>query len=163
MNERLQTIMVANGAAVFLVGMAAGFPLAFELIGKIALWPFPGSMEWNVPGDVRGWRMAHLEGVLNGLTLIGVAAVGHRLTLSARAQAFVAWGLIVTSWGNMIASCLGPLVGGRGLEFTDGAGNRTVYLLFVLAIIAVIAAMALVLKGAVASLYATKTPDASTS
>lgn len=147
MNERHQSTMIAHGALVFLIGMAAGFPYAFVLVQKVALWPFP-ALDWTPPGDVRGWRMAHLEGILNGLTLIGVAAVGPRLVLGPRAQAWVAWGLIVTAWGNMLASLIGPLFGARGLEFGGGIANTLMYLLFVLAIVTVMIAMALVARGA---------------
>ena len=155
MNKRLQTIMIANGAGIFLIGLAAGFPFAFIIIEKIALWPIPGSIDWKPPGDIRGWKMAHLEGILNGLTLMAVAAIGDRLTLSARAQAIIAWGLIITSWGNITASIIGPIFGGRGLEFGGGGvSNSIVYLLFVLAIGTVVVAMIFVLRGALASLAA---------
>jgi hypothetical protein len=150
MDPRLQSRLIAHGALVFLAGMLAGFPFAFLLIEKIALWPIPGSLDVTMPGDVRGWRMAHLEGILNGLTLIGVAAVGPRLRLSARAQRIVAWSLIVTAWGNIIASVIGPIFGGRGLEFGGGVANSLMYLLFVAAIVAVMIAMWLVFRGAIA-------------
>jgi len=148
MSDRLRSLMVGHGALVFLVGMAAGFPFAFVILGKVVLWPFPGALDWTGPGDVRAWRMAHLEGILNGLTLIGVAAVGSQLALGERAQAIVAWALVVTAWGNMIASLIGPLSGGRGLEFGHGAANSLMYLLFVVAVAAVVVAMALVCRGA---------------
>ena len=77
MNERQQSILVAHGGLVFLLGMAAGFPFAFEILGRLELWPIPGSVQMDMPGDVRGWRMAHLEGVLNGLLMIGVASGGE--------------------------------------------------------------------------------------
>jgi hypothetical protein len=64
MSPRLQSTMVAHGALVFLAGMAAGFPFAFVLLQKGVLWPLP-ALDWTPPGDVRGWRMAHLEGILN--------------------------------------------------------------------------------------------------
>jgi hypothetical protein len=148
MSRHLQALMIAHGALVFLVGMIAGFPFAFVLLGKIVLWPIPGALAWTPPGEVRAWHMAHLEGILNGLTLIGVAAVGERLRLSDRRQAIVAWGLIATAWGNMIASLIGPLFGGRGLEFGGGIANSVMYLLFVAAIAAVVVAMWLVFRGA---------------
>jgi hypothetical protein len=150
MSRRLQALMIAHGALVFLVGMIAGFPFAFVIVGKIVLWPFPGAIAWTPPGEVRAWHMAHLEGILNGLLLIGVAAVGERLRLSERGQAIVAWGLIATAWGNMIASLIGPLFGGRGLEFGGGVANSLMYLLFVAAIVAVVLAMWLVFRGALA-------------
>ena len=148
MAERLQARLIAHGALVFLVGLCAGFPFAFFELGKIALWPLPGSIEVSLPGDVRGWRMAHLEGILNGLTLIAVAGVLPRLRLSVTQQRTLAWLLIVTAWGNTIASVIGPVFCGRGLEFGGGTANGLMYLLFVAAVGAVIVAMWLVFQGA---------------
>lgn len=142
MSERLRALMVAHGALVFLVGMVAGFGFALVLVPELSQQPAP------IPGDVRGWRMAHLEGVLNGLTLIGVAAVGNHLHLGARGQQIVAWGLILTAWGNMIASVIGPLFGGRGLTFGGGLANSIMYLLFIAAVVTVLVAMWLVVVGA---------------
>ena len=148
MNDRLQSLLIAHGALVFLLGMVAGFPFAFIRRGKVVLWPFPGEATWTGPGDVRGWHMAHLEGILNGLLLIAVAAVGGRLRLGARAQRVVAWSLIVTAWGNIVASLIGPIFGGRGLTFGGGVANSLMYLLFLVAVVAVLVAMALVAVGA---------------
>jgi hypothetical protein len=150
MSDRLQSTLIAHGALVFLVGMVAGFPFAFVLLQKVALGPLP-ALAWTPPGDVRAWRMAHLEGILNGLTLIGVAAAGPRIALGARAQAWVVWGLIVTAWGNIVASVIGPIFGVRGLELGDGLANSLMYLLFVIAIVAVMVAMTLVARGAFAA------------
>jgi hypothetical protein len=140
--------MVAHGALVFLAGMAAGFPFAFEILGRIELWPIPGSLAIDMPGDVRGWRMAHLEGVLNGLLLIAVGSFGDRLQLSPRAAAWVGYGLIVTGWGNIVASWIAPLTETRGLSYTGVGWNSVVFLLLMVAIAAVIVAMALVFRGA---------------
>jgi hypothetical protein len=142
MSARLRSLMVAHGALVFLVGMLAGFAFTFVLVPELSMQRAP------IPGDVRGWRMAHLEGILNGLLLIAVAAVGDRLRLGARAQQVVAWGLIFTAWGNMIASLIGPLFGGRGLTFGGGVANSLMYVLFLAAVVAVLVAMWLVVVGA---------------
>ena len=69
MNERDQRTLIRHGALVFLLGLAAGFPFAIEILGRFDLWPV--SIEMDMPGDYRGWRMAHLEGVLNGMLLTG--------------------------------------------------------------------------------------------
>jgi hypothetical protein len=133
MSDKLRSLLVAHGALVFLAGMAAGFPFAIAILDT---------------GDVRAWRMAHLEGILNGLTLIGVAAVGSQLSLSSRAQQMVAWSLVVTAWGNMIASFMGPIFGARGLTFGGTVANSLMYLLFMVAVVAVVLAMWLVFRGA---------------
>ena len=146
MTERHQSLLVAHGALLFLAGLAAGFPFAFEILGAIELWPI--KIEMDIPGDYRGWRMAHLEGILNGLLLIGVAAVGRGLVLSARGTAIVVWGLIATGWGNVVASWIGPFSETRGLAATGFDWNTLVFALFMLAIVAVFAAMWLVFRGA---------------
>ena len=148
MNDGLQRLMIRHGALVFIVGLLAGFPFAFVILGKIVLWPVPGAIEWQPPGDVRGWRMAHLEGILNGLTLWAVAGIAPKLRLSDGAARIVAWSLVVTAWGNIVASVIGPIFGGRGLEFGGGVANSLMYLLFVAAIVAVVVAVALVFRGA---------------
>lgn len=148
MRERLQSVMIANGALVFIVGLLAGFPFAFVILGKVVLWPIPGALDWQMPGDLRGWHMAHLEGILNGLTLFAVAAILPRLRLGETALRVVAWGLVITAWGNIAASVIGPIFGGRGLEFGGSVTNSLMYLLFVLAIGTVIVAIALVYHGA---------------
>jgi hypothetical protein len=148
MSERLQSLMIAHGALLFLAGMVAGFPFVFHILGHVELWPIPGSLDIQIPGDYRGWRMAHLEGILNGLLLIGVAAVGMRLRLGEAAARWVVWGLIVCGWGNVTASFIGPLTGTRGLSFTGFGWNTLVFLLFMLAIVAVFIAMTLVFRGA---------------
>ena len=148
MSGRLQSLLVAHGALIFLAGMVAGFPFAFHILGRVELWPIPGSLDIQIPGDYRGWRMAHLEGILNGLLLIGVGAVGAQLRLSERAAHWAAWGLVVCGWGNVTASFIGPLSGVRGLSFTGFGWNSLVFLLFMLAIVAVFIAMSLVFRGA---------------
>ena len=148
MSERLRSLLVAHGALVFLAGLIAGFPFAFHILGRVELWPIPGSLDIQIPGDYRGWRMAHLEGILNGLLLLGVAATGSLLRLSERAAGWAAWGLIVCGWGNVIASFIGPLAGVRGLSFTGLGWNTVVFLLFMVAIVAVLVAMSIVARGA---------------
>jgi hypothetical protein len=140
MNHRLRSLLVAHGALIFLVGMAAGFPFAMILLA--------GDKPPPVPGDVRAWRMAHLEGVLNGLTLIAVAGVGRDMVLTHRAQLIVFWSLVITGWGNIVASIIGPIFGARGLTFGGGIANSVMYVLFMAAVLAVIVAMVVTVRGA---------------
>jgi len=146
--DRLQSRLIAHGALVYLLGILAGFPFTFVILGKVVLWPIPGAIDWQPAGDVRAWHMAHLEGILNGLTLFGVAAVLPRLRLSETNLKIVAWGLIVTAWGNILASIIGPLFGGRGLEFGGSAANSVMYVLFVVAVVTVLIAFGVVIRGA---------------
>ena len=145
MNERDQRTLIRHGALVFLAGLAAGFPFAIEILGRFDLWPV--SIEIDMPGDYRGWRMAHLEGVLNGMLLIGVAAIGPLLKLGPRGAAWVTKGLLVCAWGNIIASWIGPLTETRGLALAPFGWNSLVFLLFMAAVVGVIGAMTSVYLG----------------
>lgn len=147
-NAKQQSTLIRHGALVFLLGMAAGFPLAFELLGRLELWPVPGSVAFDMPGDVRGWRMAHMEGILNGMLLILIAAVGGKLVLSDKHAGRLVIAMLVTAYGNIAASWIGPLSETRGLSFAGMSWSSVVYLLFVAAIFAVVYGMWLVYVGA---------------
>ena len=64
MDPRLRARLVFHGAVVVMLGLLAGFPHAFVLTGQIA-------------GEERAWRMAHLEGLLNGMLVLLAAAVSR--------------------------------------------------------------------------------------
>jgi len=93
MSDALGRRVIFHGAVVVLLGLAAGFPFAFVILGTMA-------------GDQRAWRMAHLEGVLNGVVMFAVTAVSGRLVLSGGLQTLLAWCLVVTGYGNVVASIL---------------------------------------------------------
>ncbi len=54
----------------------------------------------------------------------------------------------MTAWGNIIASFIGPLFGGRGLVIGTSVSNTLMYVLFVVAVITIIVAMCLIFRGA---------------
>ena len=92
--------------------------------------------------------MAHLEGVLNGLLLLAVAGVGGRLALSARQGTVLAWALIVTGYGNVVAATIGATFAVRGLAPGGSFSNTLVYTLFMVAVFGVLVALGLVVFGA---------------
>jgi hypothetical protein len=103
MTERYVSKMLFHGAGVIWVGLLAGFPFGLVVMGRLE-------------GDVRAWRMAHLEGVLNGLLTIAAGAALKHLSLDERRVSLYAWCFIVAAWGNVIASIIAALVRQRGLE-----------------------------------------------
>jgi hypothetical protein len=127
--------MIYHGGIVFLLGLALGLPFGLVLLG-------------GMEGSERAWRMAHLEGVLNGLLVIGVAAVGPALGLGAGRAVAVAWCMIVTAYGNVVASALGAACGVRGLAPGGSLVNTTVYVLFMVAVVTVVVGMGLVTAAA---------------
>ncbi|MDH4385452.1 MAG: hypothetical protein QE280_08400 [Caulobacter sp.] len=135
-----------NGVAMILAGMVlAGFPLAFlvarDVYGQAS--PIP------LAGDYRGWVMAHLEGLLNGLLVIALAGVTLiRSPMKAGRERWFLPTLLVMGWGNLAASILAPALGVRGIAANGDLANNLVVLIFTIALLASFAAF----SGAIAHL-----------
>ena len=135
LDTRLRASLVAHGVIVIVLGLLAGFPFAFVITG-------------GLEGDLRAWRMAHMEGVLNGLTMIAVGAAGGLITLGP-AQARWLWaGFLLAGYGNVIASVIAATFGVRGLALEPPASNVVVFLLFTAAIVGVFVGLWLTAAGA---------------
>lgn len=135
MDKKLRTSLAFHGAIVILLGMLAGFPFAFVIMG-------------TMEGDLRAWRMAHLEGVMNGLLCFGAAGVFRRLSLSAGQQRLMTWSFIIMAYCNVVASIIGASTGQRGLEFAAPTANMVVFVLFTIAIVGVFLGLGLLAYGA---------------
>lgn len=134
MPTRHHSLLIGHGAIVFILGLAAGVPFLWALDAVAA---GGGAVEAEA---LRAWRMAHLEGTLNGMMMIAVAAAAKQLTLSEGRSSIITWGLIATGWGNILASFVSGMTGGRGLAFTGIDWNTLTFTLFSIAIVGVIAA-----------------------
>src|SRR5262245_2518675 len=126
--------LVYNGALVILLGLLAGFPYAMVVTG-------------GMEGSERAWRMAHLEGLLNGMLAILAAGVWDSLVLSERQRRWLALSLILAGYGNVSASIVGAFFGVRGLALALPFTNVIVYVLFVLAIVGVFIGVGLLIRG----------------
>ena len=135
MDPKLRARMVLHGVIVIGLGLVAGIPYASAIAG--------GQAE-----SVRAWRMAHLEGVLNGLVASVLAAAGSLLVLSRRQQRVLAVCVVGMAYGNVGGSILAAATGNRGLAPGGSFVNTAVYLLFVAAVGGIVVALALAGIGA---------------
>lgn len=135
MEKSLRTKIVFHGAVVVLLGLVAGFPYTAVVTGALA-------------GSERAWRMAHLEGVLNGLILLAVGGVWRSLLLEGKKKRIAALALIVAAYGNVVAAVIGAATGNRGLVFEAPLANLAVFTLFLVAVVAVFVGLGLVAWGA---------------
>ncbi len=136
MDDHSRRSLVLHGIIVVLLGLLAGFPYAMVIAGDLA-------------GDIRAWRMAHLEGVLNGLVLVGVGAAGSLLSLSAGKTRLLVFSLLVAGYGNVGAAALGASFGVRGLSPSGPAANFVVFAVFTAAIVGVLLGLGLAAYGSV--------------
>lgn len=135
---RCQQLLVGHGALVLLWGFVVGFGFLFFLIGEIALWPIPGRIDFQMPGSYDAWRMAHMEGILNGFGLWIVALVLPLIPLEERGRRRLTWAMIVVAWTIVVASTFDPLFpDSRGLAFGANAPNTIAFFLFYVGIVLV--------------------------
>jgi hypothetical protein len=159
MNERTRVLLVANGAGLWITAVLVGWMYMFMLLGEIELFPLIPSIDVEIPGEARAWNMAHLEGITNGLLLMGLAAVAPLLTLSDRQHRLLFWAAVITGWGFTLPAWANALAGTRGLAFDGGPfpgglANSVIYLTGWPPVIAVHLLFGLLLLGAVNRLKA---------
>lgn len=142
MDKRLTGLLIANGALVILAGFLSGMPYAAAVTTQIA------NGAAGMVGDVRAWHMAHLEGVLNGMMMIAVAAAAHQIAMSTGRAKVIFWGLIVAGWTNVVASNISAMTGGRGTGVTGLDWNTFDFVVFMAGIVgALVAIIALAMAG----------------
>lgn len=118
--ENYQKNLIGHALLVLIVGLLAGFMLAFSLIGGLEVVPTV-FMDIPVFGTTEGWVRAHSGGIANALLMIAIAfSLPHcglaldRLTLYAKGMVFVGWANTAFYWfGNASAN--------RALSFSDNA------------------------------------------
>ena len=134
--KRLQRILIGNGGLLLFVAGVLGFGFLFFLLGKVALWPIPWEINYQLPGTYDAWRMAHMEGIANALLLWLTAAVLPLMPFEAKGRKRLAYAMLVIAWTIVIASALDPLFAdSRGLEFGGPITNQFAFFLFYVGVV----------------------------
>ncbi len=143
--KQLRRRLIGHGALLVFAGGVIGFFFLFFLIGKIELWPIPGSIDYQMPGTYDGWRMAHLEGILNGVLLWLTAAVLRFLPFGELGLKRSVNCLIIVGWTFIIASTIDPLfLDSRGLAFGGPLSNQIAFFLFYVGVLIVMIMMPII-------------------
>lgn len=138
-----QRLLVGHGALLIFVGGIIGFGWLFFLIGKIALWPIPGEIAYQMPGTYDAWRMAHMEGITNGLLLWLTAALLPIFPFSENGRKRIAWSTVIIGWSIVLAAAIKPIwPDSPGLEFGGPLTNNIAFFLFYIGVPGVMILMA---------------------
>lgn len=141
MTDKLTRFLLRQAIWMILAGMfLGGVPLIMAVVSQAYSQP----PLFHPPGDYRGWMMAHLEGLLNGLLVLGLA-LGAQVAPPARPRLF-ATGLMLGGWGNTAAAILAPMLGVRGMVFDGQASNDAIAAMFGVALIGTIVAISEILR-----------------
>lgn len=141
----LRRLLIGHGALLIFTGGVIGFGFLFHLIGAIKLWPFPGVIEFQMPGSYKAWRMSHLEALLNGSIIWLIAALLPQLPFTVTGLRRITWGIIFTGWTLVAGSmCDALFPDSRGLAANAVLTNNIAFGLFYVGILVVMAILALI-------------------
>jgi hypothetical protein len=110
--------MIAHGAIIILIALAAGFGLVISLIGGFEV--FPGTIvEFGFPGDPGAWARTHAGGIMNGLLVITGALVTHAMDLPQKTASRLYWMLVGTGYANTVFYWGALFAPSRAVSFGD--------------------------------------------
>lgn len=129
--KRCQRLLIGHGALLIFAGGVIGFGFLFNIVGEISLWPIPGAIHYQMPGDYAAWHMAHLEALLNAAVIWLLAATLPLLPFTSAGLRRISLGMIVVAWTIVGASTIKPFFrDSRGLVPSGLLSNNVVFGLF---------------------------------
>ncbi|MEX1155261.1 hypothetical protein [Parvibaculum sp.] len=133
MAARMRALLFFNGVGLFVLAIVIGWIWFVALLGRVVLWPLPIDIPVSIPDDGRAWRMAHMEGITQGLMLIALGLGGTFMRLTRKQFTWFFWSALVTAWLFTIPPIFNALFGTRGLAFgggpfKGGLANDVIYL-----------------------------------
>ena len=116
--EAYQKRLTGHALILLIIGLLAGFMLAFSLIGGLEVVP---TLFIAIPtfGTTEGWVRAHSGGIMNGLMLIAFAFFMPHCGLAVERLQLFAKGIIFAGWANTVFYWTGNASGSRALSFSD--------------------------------------------
>ena len=113
-----QKQLLGHAMFVLVIGLLAGFMLAFSLIGGLEILPTL-FVDISVFGTTDGWVRAHTGGITNALLMVAFAFAIPQCGLEDSRAALYAKGIIFAGWANTAFYWFGNASGSRALSFTD--------------------------------------------
>ncbi|MHA7834737.1 MAG: hypothetical protein ACX94A_09690 [Algiphilus sp.] len=114
--QRGRLRLIQHGAAIAVIGLLSGFGMVFAILEALHVWPVTIAYDGSIPGSERGWRVAHVAGVMNGMLMLLIGFALTTVLPSLRAQAWIVWGMVYTGWGNTVFFHCANLSSNRGLS-----------------------------------------------
>ncbi|MEG9861862.1 MAG: hypothetical protein V6Z81_05095 [Parvularculales bacterium] len=116
--DAYQKRLLGHAMYVLVIGLLAGFMLAFSLIGGLEILPTI-FVDIAVFGTTEGWVRAHAGGIMNAVMMIAFAFALPQCGLAGGRAALYSKGIIFAGWANTVFYWFGNASGSRALSFTD--------------------------------------------
>lgn len=118
--DAYQKQLLGHAMYVLVIGLLAGFMLAFSLIGGLEILPTV-FVDIAVFGTTEGWVRAHGGGIMNAIMMVAFAFALPQCNLAEGRAALYAKGIIFAGWSNTIFYWFGNASANRALSFSDNA------------------------------------------
>lgn len=135
MDKTFTSKLTFHAGAVIMLGMLSGIPLAMSILGYI-------------DGAVDDWKLSHMEGLINGLLMLAIAACAHLIALTPSKQKLLFISIVFTGYSNALYGWARGLSGNEGLDFAPPVSNQIAALLGGLPIFTAFLAIGLLMYGA---------------
>ena len=136
MRRSVEATLCLHGAIVMFAAFMSGM-----MIGVVAVGQVEGSFE--------GWKLAHMEALLNSIVLFAVAGCLHKLVLTAGRARVVAFCLVVMAYCNTVFGFMRALTEAPGYQFDDSLANNITTFAGMLGVPLAVIAFTLILLGAI--------------
>jgi hypothetical protein len=103
--------LVRHGALVLLIAFGAGIGLSMVAMGEME-------------GSVNDWRIAHMEGLVNGMFLFLVVGLRSTLDLSLGQHRVMTWCFVLMAYCNTVFGWLKGIYGVGGMSFDAPLANQ---------------------------------------
>jgi MFS family permease len=135
MNNELRLFMVRHGGIVAFLGSLSGVAYTFIITG-------------DIPGSIRAWHLAHLQGVMTGILLIAVSSYITHLNLDEKRRRLLAYSFIITGYCYSLGPMWGAILGVRGIEPVAPLSNLLMFISNSIASVSVLIGLGLTVYGA---------------
>lgn len=136
MDKIFASKLTFHAGAVIMFGMLSGIPLAMSILGYID----------NAAAS--DWKLSHMEGLINGLLMLAIAACAHLISLTPGKQKLLFISVVFTGYSNSLYGWARGLSGSAGLDFSPPISNQIAALLGGLPIFTAFLAIGLLMIGA---------------
>jgi hypothetical protein len=136
MSQPHRLFMIKHGAIVAFLGALSGLAYTFVITG-------------DIPGSIRAWHLAHLQGVMTGILIMAVSACVPHLHLDQTKSWILCYSYVVTGYCYSIGPVWGAVFGVRGIEPVMPLANILMFISNTIASISVLIGLGMTVYGAV--------------
>lgn len=136
MTRRTAALLALHGLVMLFLGCVAGAPYGAAIVNGLGA------------EAERAWKLAHMEGVQNGILLLALAGGSTWMKLGRAGENTVLWAAVLAGYGNTLGAMIGAATGYRGLAPEGPAANWVVFGAFMFGMWGVLIAVPVAAVGA---------------